>query len=350
MDPALDALEANMNRRLNLLLISTAIIGVLFATNPVTAQTASGSPAPDPISIWTIQGENASISTAGLTDRYYTNGLRLGWTSGTDATPDFLAPVARTLWGDGQMRVSFDLTQQIYTPADTTARVPPPGDRPYAGILMGNFGILEDTNDTRSTLVLGLGVIGPAALGEQVQNGFHDLIGQAHNNGWSSQLKNEPALQITSGRVWRLNTGTLGGLETQALPDLEAGVGTVRIYALSGLTMRIGQGLDSDFGAARLRPGMTGGDAFHPTRPFAWYAFAGFDGQAVAYDATLNGNLFQSSPSVKITPFVGEMQLGFAMMFHGVRLTYTHVLQTQEFQHQKGGLHQFGSLALSVRF
>jgi len=53
---------------------------------------------------------------------------------------------------------------------------------------------------------------------------------------------------------------------------------------------------------------------------------------------------------VKITPFVGEMQLGFAMMFHGVRLTYTHVLQTQEFQHQKGGLHQFGSLALSVRF
>jgi Uncharacterized protein conserved in bacteria (DUF2219) len=116
MDPAPDALEANMNRRLNLLLVSTAIIGVLFATNPVTAQTASGSPAPDPVSIWTIQDENASISTAGLTDRYYTNGLRLSWTSGTDATPDFIAPVARTLWGDGQMRVSFDLTQQIYTP------------------------------------------------------------------------------------------------------------------------------------------------------------------------------------------------------------------------------------------
>jgi hypothetical protein len=42
--------------------------------------------------------------------------------------------------------------------------------------------------------------------------------------------------------------------------------------------------------------GMTGGDAFHPTRPFAWYVFAGFDGQAVAYDATLNGNLFQEQP------------------------------------------------------
>jgi lipid A 3-O-deacylase len=110
------------------------------------------------------------------------------------------------------------------------------------------------------------------------------------------------------------------------LPDLEAGVGTVRIYALSGLTMRIGQELDSDFGVPRLRPGMTGGDAFDPTRPFAWYAFAGFDGQAVAYDATLNGNLFQSSPSVKIIPFVGEMQLGLAMMFDGARLTWMSAL------------------------
>jgi hypothetical protein len=38
------------------------------------------------------------------------------------------------------------------------------------------------------------------------------------------------------------------------------------------------------------------------------------------------------------------------MIFYGARLTYTQVFQTQEFQHQKGGLHQFGSFALSVRF
>lgn len=47
---------------------------------------------------------------------------------------------------------------------------------------------------------------------------------------------------------------------------------------------------------------------------------------------------------------MGEAQGGLALMAWGMRLTYTHVVQTQEFKHQKGGLHQFGSLALSVRF
>jgi len=37
-------------------------------------------------------------------------------------------------------------------------------------------------------------------------------------------------------------------------------------------------------------------------------------------------------------------------MVYGARLTYTHVVDTQQAQHQKGGLHQLGSLALSVRF
>ncbi|HEY2133861.1 MAG TPA: lipid A deacylase LpxR family protein [Acetobacteraceae bacterium] len=339
-----------MNGRLNLLILAATVLGGAFATHRAEAQSPQGGLQPDPVSIWTIQDENASISTGSLTDRYYVNGLRLGWTSGTNATPDFLVPVAHTLWGDGQMRVSFDLTQQIYTPADTSAFVPPPGDRPYAGVLLGNFGLSQDTTDTRSTLSVAVGVMGPAALGEEVQNGFHSLIGQAHNNGWGTQLKNEPTFEITSGRVWRLNTGTLGGLETQALPELDAGLGLLRIYALGGLRMRIGQGLDSDYGVARLRPGLTGGDAFHPTRPVAWYVFAGLNGQGVAHDATLQGNIFQNSPNVKLTPLVGEAEFGFAVMAYGARLTYTQVLQTAEFQHQKGGLHQFGSLALSLRF
>ena len=36
-------------------------------------------------------------------------------------------------------------------------------------------------------------------------------------------------------------------------------------------------------------------------------------------------------------------------MFCGVRLTYTQVFQTSEFNVPEGGPHQFGSLALSVR-
>lgn len=319
-----------------------------MAASPVRAQDAAPS---DSAAIWTFQNENAAITTARLTDRYYTNGLRLGFTSATGQVPQPLGDLGRIVFGEGgQQRFSLDLSQQIYTPAATDVAVPPPGDRPYAGVLMATLGLLRDAQTTRSTLSLGLGVVGPWALAEQVQNGIHDIIGQRRDQGWDTQLRNEPAIELFGGRTWREPIGHVFGLESDALLQAAAGLGTVRIYALGGTQLRLGRGLGSDFGVARVHPGLSGGDAFHPTRPVAWYIFVGGDGQAVAHDVTLNGNTWQSSPSVTLDPFVGELQAGFAVMAFGTRLTYTQVFQTQEFRHQKGGLHQLGSLALSIRF
>jgi lipid A 3-O-deacylase len=332
------------------LLLAVALVPLAgLAPLLALAQTPDQPPA-DHSSIWTLQGENASISTENLTDRYYTNGLRLGWTSGTDMVPDALERLAYSLWGDGQRRISFDLTQQIYTPADTAATVPPPGDRPYAGVLLGNFGLTQDTDNRRTMIGFSVGMLGPWAQGEEVQNGFHDLIGQAHTNGWSTQLNNEPVFEFTSAGTWRLNTGTFGPFETQALPALTVGLGTLRVYAETGVTLRIGQGLDEDFGVARLLPGLTGGDTFVRTRNFGWYVFVGADGQAVAHDVTVEGNTWVRSDGAQREPYVGEAQAGFALLAFGTRLTYTQVVQTNEFKRQRGGLHQFGSLALSVRF
>jgi hypothetical protein len=332
-------------------LTGACAVGALIAAPRADAQQPpAGAPQPDPTSIWTIQDENASISTASLTDRYYVNGLRVGWTSGTDLTPDFLNQAGRVLWGDGQTRISFDISQEIYTPADTQVLNPPPNDRPYAGVLLGNFGLVTDTTNARSTIAVSLGVVGPWALAEQVQNGFHDIIGQDHANGWHFQIHNQFAFEAVSARTWRIPLTNFRGLDVDALPELDAGIGDLRIYAEAGGVVRIGQGLDSDFGVARVRPGMSGGDAFKPTRPLVWYVFAGGDGRAVAYDITLNGNPFQNSRSVSLTPLIGEVEFGVALMAFGTRLTYTQVLQTKEFQHQKSGLHQFGSFALSVRF
>jgi len=72
-------------------------------------------PPADPSSIWTLQGDNTSISTAKLTDRYYVNGLSLGWASPTDQVPGLMAALGNALWGDGQQRIGFLLSQQMYT-------------------------------------------------------------------------------------------------------------------------------------------------------------------------------------------------------------------------------------------
>jgi lipid A 3-O-deacylase len=311
---------------------------------------AQAQPAEDTSSIWTLQDENASISAGTPTDRFYVNGLRLGWTSPTTVVPDFLADLGHTLWGGGQQRVAVDLAQQIYTPAGTSADVPSRFDRPYAGVLLGNFSLMSDSEDTRSVLTLSLGIVGPGSGAENLQNGFHDIIGQNSTNGWGSQIQNTPAIEVLHERTWRLPMGTVAGLETDALPSLTIGLGDLRDYVQTGVTFRLGQGLGSDFGVPRVRPGLSGGDAFVPTRPFAWYVFAGADGQAVGYDMLLQSTPFRGGPHVSTVWDVAEMQTGFAVMAYGMRLTFAYVAQTQEFNGQTGGLHQFGSASISFRF
>lgn len=309
---------------------------------------ASAEPAPDPAAILTIQLENDSTRPG--SDNYYTSGERIAYTSPTGQVPAPLASLGHMLLGEGQQRMGLELSQNIYTPLLDKVANPPLSDRPYAGVLLGTVSLIQDTDTTRTALALGLGVIGPAALGEQVQNGFHTLIGQGDVGGWHTQIGNQPVIQLTADRIWRLPIGQVGGLESDVLPSLTAGAGTFRIYGQAGGTVRVGQGLGSDFGAPRIRPGMTGLDAYTPTQPFAWYIFAGVDGQAVAWDETLDGLPFAKSRHVTRTPFVGEFQAGLTVMAWGARLTAMQVLQSNEFRGQGNGLFQFTSVSVSFRF
>ena len=344
-----------MNAR-GLLYPGAIALGLALAA-PATAQAPTPAPPANDPSVWTLQGENDSFSLGvkGSTDKYYTSGLRLGWTTPSRLVPDALKGLATTLWGQGETRLSVDLTHQSYTPLATQRRNPPLGDRPYAGVLMGHFGLLQDGKtqtgyDIRSAMVLGLGLVGPGAGGENIQNSFHELIGQRSARGWTTQLRNEPLVQITSERTWRIPIATFGPLETDWLPSLTASIGNLRTYLQSGAMIRIGSNLQADYGPTRLRPGVTGGDYFTSPAPLAWYLFVGADGRAVARDLTLEGNTWATSRSVRKQPFVGELSAGLGVIFHGVRLTYVHRFQSQEFRKQSGGLHQTGSLALSVRF
>lgn len=330
---------------------------LLCAFLPVAAM--AGEARSDPDSIWTLQDEN---DVAVRTDRFYTNGTRFGWTSPTGVLPHFLADLGHIAWGDtGKQRLSLDLSQLLFTPVDTQINPPNPFDRPYAGVLLGSLSLIQDTDTTRSTLGLSLGVIGPAAGGKWVQNTFHSLIRDPQSKGWGYQIHNEPLGELMAERIWRVpltEPGAGGGVEADMLPSLTGAVGNVRIYAQAGVQFRLGQDLAADFGAPRIRPGLSGGDAYVAARdadiggapPVSWYLFAGVDGQAVAYDITLDGNNFGNSAHVSREPWVGEVQAGLVVMLWGARLSITHVLQSPEFHHQNRGFFQFDSVALSVKF
>lgn len=324
-----------------------AVSGLALAMAQASGARAQSSSAAD-ASYLTLQGENSSISTAGLTDRFYTNGLRVNYTS-PESDKSVLSGLAAAVFDGPAVRLSVEISQQIYTPAATYVAVPPHGDEPYAGVLLANIGGVQDTANTRSSFGVNLGIVGPSAMGEELQNGFHDLIGQGKNRGWNTQLHDEPVFAFNVARVWRMPLANLAGLETDILPAAGLSVGTLRSAAEGGLTLRIGQGLNNDFGASRIRA-LSGGDVFAPGKDLGWYVFAGVKGQAVMNDITLNGNTFQHSNGVSVQPLVGEADLGAAVTGDGFRVTYNQAFQSQTFRGQKGGVHEFGSLALTLLF
>ncbi|MDG6093949.1 lipid A deacylase LpxR family protein [Acetobacter sp. AN02] len=321
---------------------------------PVSA--AMATPLQDKQGTWTIQGENDAVSTLnGTSDQYYTSGLRVNWTSGTDNLPKPFADMTSAILGKGMQRVSMGIQQLIFTPSDTQIAVPSSRDRPYAGLLLGTVNFISDTDLSRGIFGIQAGMMGPSSLARQVQNGFHGAIGDTKNKGWSHQLANQPIFQIQYGRIWRLPVARIGsesrGISFDVLPAASARAGDYRISGTLGSTFRFGQGLDSDFGISTIGDGTDGTNAYKATRPFAWYAFGGVNGTVVGYDATLQGNTMRSnSPHVDMKRTVGQIRAGLAVMFYGVRLSYAQVWETQEFTTARSGLFNYGSLMLSAKF
>lgn len=329
--------------------LGVPLLSFLSLALVAAATAARAQPPADPDGIWTLQDENSSIATARLKDKYYVNGLRLGYTSPTDALPASLEDFDNRLWGPGRNRWSLDLSQSMYTPANVNIAPPDPHDRPYAGVLTATFSLLHDSDFSRSIIGLQAGVVGPAALAKQLQNGFHNLIGYGPSRGWAYQIHNEPVVDLLATKIWRVQLMD-DRLQMDVLPEIAGGAGNLRVYGLAGSVFRIGQGLASDYGVARINPGLSGTDVYQPTRNFTWYFFVGGDGQVVAHDITIDGNTFQSSASADRQPVVGELEAGLAFIVDGVRISYTQVVQTEEIKGQQGGPHQFGSLAISFRY
>jgi hypothetical protein len=334
--------------------IKAAFAAACSAAVILTASSAHAQSAPtpldDPEGIYTVQVENDSLSIPS-TDRYYTSGESLGYVTPTGAVPGFLADFGHEIFGDGSQRLGFDLQQVIYTPVDTQAYDPNPDDRPYAGQIALHTSLIQDTDTTRSIAQLSLGLVGPDAFGQTVQNGFHGLIGDTSSKGWHYQLRNEPTLDFFGGRIWRDDLASFddGAFGIQALPQVTAQVGNTEIYAQAGAIVRIGSGLDSDFGPAVIQPAMSGTDAYTPTQPFVWYIFGGVLGRVVAHDMLVQGNDFTSSRGVALTPLQGDAELGAAIMVFGLRITATEVFESAEFHHEAPAF-QYGSIAISARF
>lgn len=330
--------------RLAAITASVAAIGIAL-TGPVLADPAKK----EPDGTFNVTYENDVFNG---TDQNYTNGVSIQYTDTLNRVPHGVRYAAAPFIDPGaNIRVTYQFGQNLYTPQEIEQKIPDPEDRPYAGWLYGSVGVLADTDDSLTSLQLSLGVVGPAALGEQVQSFVHSAIDTREPRGWDSQLKNEPALLLTFERKWaeRL-VGAPYGFQVDASPYVGGALGNVFTHANGGLTFRLGYDLPkNDYGPPRIQPATPGSGFFEPTDNFGWYMFAGIEARAVARNIFLDGNTFQDSPSVDKNMLVGDLTYGVVFTVGQARISLTQVLRSPEIS-SESDISRFTSLGVTYRF
>jgi len=330
---------------------------VFLAAWAVPAQAAEA-PAPS-IGAWFSEAQFLlDNDTWAKTDRYYTSGFKFGgavhlrniWqplqAPGNAALalirPD---PKAETFGG-------IFVGQNLYTPKEIGETRPQPFDRPWAAWLyLGTvLQVVRRDGKVLDSVEFDIGMVGPAALGEDVQTTVHEIVGAPTPRGWHNQLPNEPGFLVAY-----VHKRKLGNEHADLIPHAGATLGTVLTLARAGGTARLGRNL-SGFGPDRIEPS---GALLQNTRvsvqsgarpAWEYYAFAGADFRYVAHNIFLDGTVFRDSPSVEKKRFVRDISAGVSVRYRAFRFTLSRVHRSEEFTTPLGGSGRQAFFGLSLAY
>ncbi|MFH1160607.1 MAG: lipid A deacylase LpxR family protein [bacterium] len=293
----------------------------------------------------TIQFDNDIFD---YTDRFFTSGLRV----------EFIGPGFRNnplnylmipYWRQCINYYGINVVQNIYTPSTTLKGGILKGDRPYAGILY--FGTFKISNDAekklRQSSELQLGILGPSSLGGALQVSFHNSTPQNNEPlGWEYQIQNDLLLNYSAS----LEKGILTSRNCEINLHSSGILGTVFTNISGGVYLRAGlfnPYFDQLFFSKRAL------NLQRKTRNFQCYLFFDFKGRFVAYDATLQGGLFNRSssytiPSADLNRLILEGSAGLIVSYGGIQIKGEQFLLSPEFQN--GWWHKWLSIQLAFSF
>jgi hypothetical protein len=301
------------------------------------------------------------------TDRNYTSGVKIGWSSAdlskfsdsAVAKPVLPALEAAPFINESsyQKNLLLALGQNIYTPNDTQATTLIPNDRPYAGWLYLGAGVVWKNAKVRNSVVLEMGVVGPWSFAQETQRLAHDLIHTDHPLGWDNQIHNEFGAVGIYERTWRWpEHERRSGLDWEFLPHAGFALGNVATYANAGAEVRFGLNLPDDFGTSAISTstitstpvdGLMGAD--RPSADFGIHVFGRVDGRAVGHNIFLDGNTLRDSPSVGHKVFVADLSAGVAANYRNTEIAFALVYRTKEFDGQETE-QIFGTISVNVTY
>jgi hypothetical protein len=335
--------------------LAAGAVAMLLLTLPVRAAEAPAAPLDLRGSEIQIFIENDAL---GGTDRYYTNGIKIGggipankvsnlFTRPPNALLDAITDGASNNFG-------LFIGQNLYTPRDITIAAPQPFDRPWAAwAYLG--AVAQSVKEGRlHTVEVDLGFVGPPALGRQAQTFWHQYVVDAPEpKGWGNQIRGEPGLLITY--LHKRRYGNSNGVQFVAHGG--GSVGTIMTLVRAGGIVRIGRHM-TGFGPDGIEPG---GAMLNNTRrqhdegrrqPWEWFAFAGIDGRLIAHNIFLDGSLFRGGPGVARRDAVHDLTAGVSARFEQLRVSVSRIKRSEEFTTPFGGSgkQRFYSINVGIEF
>ncbi|HWZ14588.1 MAG TPA: lipid A deacylase LpxR family protein [Mucilaginibacter sp.] len=313
-----------------------SFLAFLFGTAGVFAQSHSTE--------FGAQTDNDSYLLKG-SDRYYTDGTFIYYRHALKINGGDSTLLANKILG-------FETGQKIFNPQSGFVPGPQYVDRPFAAYLyVGSTLNLLYKNE--STLKLGaqLGVVGPAALGEQVQKFIHQTFGFYPVGGWQYQIKND--VEINLSAEYNKLIARTSGLDVSFSGYANLGNGFTGAGA--GPLVRIGL-FNQLFHSVSTQSTTIRNETIAPLHRQEIFFYYKPQFNYVAYDATIQGGLFEkhNDPnSLEIVqtkePFIFSQQFGIAFTTKRFVVDAAAIYHTKDVK-EMVRKHQWGSITALYRF
>lgn len=286
-----------------------------------------------------FRSDNDSYLALGQ-DRYYTNGLFLSFRHALKQDTTW-KHTAKKIW-------EIEAGQYIFNPQTGSISNIQNVDRPFASYLYagGKFSWLFK-NEQSIELALNIGTIGPNALGEDIQEGLHKVIGFYPIKGWEFQVNNEMGVN-SSFKYIRLIARTQRN--NDFILNTYANIGNTFAGAGAGVLFRAGR-INQLFKSVITHSRISNlkGDSipdkeiFFFTRPMLHF---------VAYDATIQGGMFtgEKGPAVfEPNRFQYSQEFGVNYAANRWTLNFAITFKSRDVETQNRA-HKYGSATIYYRF
>jgi len=280
------------------------------------------------------------------TDRYYTNGVVLGYTS-PSLSGRLLSGIMLSLRRNSIVSSSVSLHHGMYTPYTTKQEPTLSGDRPYASTLFVRYSQCSQSALKGIQIVSSVdaGVIGDAALGRYLQSAVHTGIPTNDKPlGWETQIKNDPVITYSVSAMKALTNR----LPYELFATAKAQAGTLYNNASFGLSGSYGRH------ATTLKPLPESYSQLEAKAANWQYSIrGGFDFNVVAYDATLQGGMFNKHNLYALKPdeierLVAALHLGLFVQYRKLGISLSQYYLSREFK--QGRQHFWGQIGLQYGY